>query len=132
MVGVLQCLLNRIAQPRLRIWIFVCALVSICNQPCFRVIKTPGLLCQEVGQIIMHIDLIQARRIDAVLWIVPNITELINPTTQPNRVLRNEPSHLRIIPARAIVLEASYRITLTTRVTVTRLDAARSVAIGVV
>ncbi len=49
-----------IAEARTCFGIFIDALVSIRYFSCFSIREASGLHCQEIGEVIMHIDLIQA------------------------------------------------------------------------
>src|SRR6266513_437808 len=53
---------------------------------------------------------LQAEGITVGHGIIPRITVEIHPTRQPNRILRQEPSRLRIIPAVAQIDEPAARV----------------------
>src|SRR6266404_4625445 len=104
---VLHTLLLGVAAPRFCVCILIGSLILISNVVSFPLLEASRLECKEVRQIIMNIDLIEPGRIGCVLRIVVNIGKLIYSTSQANRIFGDEPSQLRVIESRAIVLQTS-------------------------
>src|SRR2546426_1012832 len=80
----------------------------------------------------MHINLIQTRGIDGILWTIADVSELIDSSGQSNRILRNKSPNLRVIPAGAIVQQAGQRVAFAAGVVVAGFFAAGAVAESVV
>src|SRR5687767_4393405 len=100
-------------------WILIGTLVSISYLTSFCISKASRLFSQVISHIVMHINLIQPRRILAILWIVTNVCKGINPSRQPNRIFTNKPSQLRVIKTCTVVEQPGELIALAAGVVVT-------------